>query len=233
MLTKFKQKIKDRLGVPSQVWSLNNLKANGFNPSVIYDIGAYSGHWTEEMLELFPGGGYFLFEGQQSKQPLLASLAGKHPGKVNYSVGVLGAEDEKMVTFHEYETASSVLSEHFETGAASSQAKLKKLDTAVIENDWPLPDLLKLDTQGYELEILRGGNKCMSHAEVILMEVSFIDIYQHAPLAHEVIHFMHVNGFILYDICTLMRRPLDQALFQADMLFVKKHSSLVQHKKWQ
>ena len=45
MLDRLKKRIKDRLGVPSHSWSLGNLRRNGFNPGVIYDIGAYTGEW--------------------------------------------------------------------------------------------------------------------------------------------------------------------------------------------
>ncbi|TAF74506.1 MAG: hypothetical protein EAZ53_08985 [Bacteroidetes bacterium] len=65
-----------------------------------------------------------------------------------------------------------------------------------------------------------------------MIEVSFIDIYKNGPLVLDVLNFMDKNDFQAYDICSLMRRPLDKALFQADLLFVKKDSFLIRNKKW-
>jgi hypothetical protein len=44
---------------------------------------------------------------------------------------------------------------------------------------------------------------------------------------------MRDNGFVAYDICGLARRPLDQALWQADFIFVPRASSLRSDKRWQ
>jgi hypothetical protein len=51
-------------------------------------------------------------------------------------------------------------------------------------------------------------------------------------LVLEVMNYMNSNGFQLYDITQLMRRPFDKALFQSDFLFIKKTSSLIAAKRW-
>jgi len=51
-------------------------------------------------------------------------------------------------------------------------------------------------------------------------------MYHNNPLLHEVTAFLHQHGFVAYDICGLMRRPLDMALAQVDMLFVPEQSPL-------
>src|SRR6266404_4353045 len=204
MFARLKKRIKDRLGVPSHSWSFTNARRNGFNPAVIYDIGAYTGSWTTEIMEYFPDARYYLFEGQPSKETHLQQLKKEFPQSVDYQIGLLGANDGEKVIFNEYETASSVLTEHFDTGAQRHERTIDSLDTVVKNNNWPAPDLIKLDTQGYELEILKGGLHAMQQAEAVLMEVSFIDIYINAPLAKDVIDFMKQHDFLLYDICSLM-----------------------------
>ena len=231
MFEKLKAKIKMRLGVPSLEWSLTNLKRNGFNPSIISDIGAYEGKWTEEVLEIFPLARYYLFEAQKSKERILKKQSSQHHN-VFYSIGLLGAEDGKEIAFNEYETASSVLSEHFSTEASVTKKKLQTFDSVLRENKWPYPDFIKIDTQGYELEILKGATGALINAEVVLLEVSFIDVYKNMPLVKEVIDFMEAKGFQVYDICSLLLRPYDKALFQSDIIFVKQSSALVSSKRW-
>jgi FkbM family methyltransferase len=225
MLKFLKSRIKERVGVPSTVTSLKLLQENGFYPGVIYDIGAYKGDWTKEVIKIYPSASIYMFEAQKSKEDFLKKCKRELTGQIDFHIG-------EEVNYNEYETASSVHSEYYETEAITKKEILQTLDDVVEEREWPSPDFIKLDTQGYEIEILKGGSKAMHSAEVVLMEVSFLEIYKGAPLFIDVIKHMSDWGFQVYDICDLMRRPLDKALYQADMLFVRSSSKLVASKKW-
>ena len=64
-------------------------------------------------------------------------------------------------------------------------------------------------------------------AEVVLTEVNFIPIYRDAPLLSDVVRFFAEAGFRAYDLATLYRRPLDGALWQTDIVFVRNASRLI------
>jgi FkbM family methyltransferase len=226
-----KETLKQQLGVPNMFWSLENIKNNGFSPAKIIDIGAYTGEWTKEIKQIFPNAAVLMIEAQSQKETALKQVKNTL-SNVQYAITLLGADDNQLVTFNELETASSVLAEHHQTNATATQKPLKKLDTLLSENGFGYPDLIKLDTQGYELEILKGGSLALQKAEVVLMEVSLLDIHKNCPLIHDVINFMFDHHFIAYDICSLTCRPLDKALWQTDMIFVKKSSKLIANKKW-
>ncbi len=86
--------------------------------------------------------------------------------------------------------------------------------------------LLKVDVQGYELEVLRGGTRTLALAEVVLLEVSLLEYNQGAPLMPEVVAFMASAGFVPYDVCGQFRRETDNALCQIDIMFVRRESAL-------
>jgi len=69
------------------------------------------------------------------------------------------------------------------------------LDEAVT-SDSEGPVFLKLDVQGYELEVLRGGNNLLSKTEVVVLECSLIEYNTGAPLIADVISFMKDRGFL-------------------------------------
>jgi FkbM family methyltransferase len=227
---KIKRQIKTKLGVPSQEDSLKRIKTLGFNPQFCLDIGAYEGCWAREFKSIFPGTSILMLEGQNEKERALINTK-KQYKDVDYRIALLGA-NESLVTFNKYETASSVLGEHHATGAQTEIRKLSSLDSVVSKTPFEKPDFIKIDTQGYELEVLKGGQKTLTHAEFVLLEVSMLDIYKEAPLVADVIGYMRSKNFVLYDICTLMKRPLDGALFQSDFLFVKESSVFRQDKRW-
>ena len=67
------------------------------------------------------------------------------------------------------------------------------------------PLLLKLDVQGFELEVLRGSRIALDAAEFVLLEVSTLNYNRGAPLVAEVLDFMNQRGFVLFDIADLSR----------------------------
>jgi len=226
----FKKNLKAKLGVPNQESSLKNIRRLGFSPKFCLDIGAYEGYWAQNFKQIFPDCAVMMLEGQESKETNLQRVQNAY-NDVSRKIALLGAT-ECVVTFNIYETASSVLTEHNETNAKTETRNLTMLDKLLEGETLNKPDFIKIDTQGYELEILKGGTKTLSHAEFVLLEVSFLDIYVNCPLVIDVINFMHKHGFVVYDICSIMRRPLDKALFQADVLFVKENSPFRSNKRW-
>jgi hypothetical protein len=86
--------------------------------------------------------------------------------------------------------------------------------------------------QGYEYEVLNGAKKALPNIEVILAEVNLLDLYKGTQLFAELIAFLRMSGFVAYDICGFWRRPLDAALWTADIIFVQIDSPLRADKRW-
>ena len=227
---KFIQRLRDDLGVPSQRKSLEALKKLGFSPNYVLDIGAYEGNWAIEFNQIFPESKIMMIEGQQQKQEILLQKKKLLPDS-EVKIALLGAEN-KTIDFNIYDTASSVYKEDNETGASIEEMELQLLDDILLTNAFCKPDFIKIDTQGFELEILKGAAKTLQSAKAVLLEVSFLNIYKGAPLVAEVIAFMEKNNFVVYDICSLMRRPYDNALFQSDFLFLQKDFNLRSSTRW-
>ena len=229
---KFKRAFKEHLGVPSLHWSLQNLKKRGYIPKVAIDIGAYEGHWTVDFLEIFPEAKVLLLEGQPSKEIYLKDLTKKFPN-VSYNIALLSAEDNKKVLFNENETASqiNVLATDFELQNANTKTTVT-VDTLVKKLAFPSASFMKLDVQGYEIEILKGAIETISTVEVCMLEVTLLTMGDGSPLIIELINFMDNLGFQMYDISQFIKRPFDKAMYQMDVFFVKKNSFLVTDKRW-
>ena len=227
---KFKRKIKESLGVPTLHWSLLNLKKIGFQPSIIIDIGAYEGHWTKDVLEVFPSARVLMVEAQKKKENILKKVTKDH-SNIEYSIALLSSMDGNERLFLECETASQVV-EFVQPGETIDKIRTQTLDSLLSQSGFPFPDFLKLDVQGHESEVLKGAEKSLRHAEVCLLEISLLDIGGNQPLLTDMVCFMSERNFQAYDITQFMRRPYDKALLQIDMIFIKKDSRLIATKRW-
>ncbi|AXY77103.1 FkbM family methyltransferase [Paraflavitalea soli] len=228
-----KRKIKLQLGAPHIYWSIENLKRNGFAPKVIADVGAYEGEFTTEVYKTFPDATFYMFEANPQKEAGLKEVTGKYPGHTKLFMNCLGSKAGQDVSFHLMETASSVLDEHFDQHVPAIALKTETLDNIFSKEGIVKVDMIKLDVQGYEVEILKGFEKYLPTLDVIVTEVSLLDIHKGVPLFRDVVNFMYDYGFVAYDICSVSaRRPLDQALWQTDLIFVKENSAFRADKRY-
>lgn len=227
---KYKRSVKEKLGVPSLHWSLQNLKRKNFYPATVLDIGAYEGLWTLDLLEVFPKARVLMVEAQKNKEPFLKSLKEKYQ-HIDYAISLLSSEDGTIKFFEENETASHVVT-RVDPAIQYYQLQTQSLDKLLEVKQFPFPDLLKLDVQGHEMEVLKGAENSLKHATICLLEISLINLGDDVPLLAEMIAFMDDKGFQAYDISQFIRRPFDKALYQVDMFFVKKDSFLVADKTW-
>jgi FkbM family methyltransferase len=171
-----------------------------------------------------------MVEAQSNKEEILKNLSEVYLN-VDYAIALLSANDGEEKLFLEDETISQVIEKNGE-GNKGYLMLSQTLDTLLFNKNIPYPDLLKLDVQGHELEVLKGAQKSLAHAEVCLLEVSLFDFGDKPPLLKDVVCFMDNKNFQAYDISQFMRRPYDKALFQIDMFFVKKDSPLIADKRW-
>lgn len=207
---------KFECGVPSMWASLRNL-SRSFTPAGIIDVGANIGDWARSASKIFDCP-IHLIEAQPDLEPDLA-VSG-----FPYTITLLGPETRAAVPFHLSGTGSSVLEELTSFEKEQTVLPMRRLDDLRLGLSSPL--LLKMDVQGFELEVLKGAPETLKQTEVILSEISLIPYNDGAPLMHEVIAYLAEREFLPYDICGGWRRESDGALAQTDIIFVRRDSDL-------
>jgi hypothetical protein len=80
-------------------------------------------------------------------------------------------------------------------------------------------DLIKIDTQGSEIDILSGGLTVLKNAKYLVIECSLIEYNKGGNKIHDIFQFMTANGFFMKDIIDLSYA--DDKLIQIDLLFEK------------
>jgi FkbM family methyltransferase len=217
--------------IPDPKISLTRLKNIGFRPLLIFDVGGYKGEFSEMCLEIWNGTEVHLFEGLPDK---IGPLKEKFKGlKVRINECLVGDKDAREVQFYADESASSVLdSEEIYYKKQLITQSMCCLDSYISSHGNIIPDMLKIDTQGFEYSVLKGCETYLSRVSVLLIECNFLEIYQNVKLAGELITYLGGFGFVIYDVSEIHRRPLDNALVQMDFVFVKHDAVWRQDKRW-
>jgi FkbM family methyltransferase len=196
-------------------------------PAVIYDIGANIGTWTCLAKSLFPAAQVEAFEPLAQHFEKFREWTIAWPADVRRHACALGPA-ERTATMHvmDFSDASSLLALNAEGASefkirptAEQSVPVFPLDVLVAREKLAPPDLIKLDVQGYELEVLRGAEASLRSARAVLCEVSFREFYAGQPLFADVLAFLRERGFALHALgeCTALGAPL----VQADTLFLK------------
>lgn len=211
---------------PSVNATLRYLKEWGFRPQTIVDVGAFHGDWTRFIKELYPDAAVLMIEPQDRWRLQLQDVCSYYKD-VSMQSALLGADDGADVEFVEMATGSSVFEEQSPVSRTRVAKQTTTLDTVLqAMPGWERISLLKLDVQGYELEVLKGASASLQACELVLVECSLIAVNRGCPLVGDVFGFMTARGFRLLDVCSLIRRK-DNAVWQADLLFVSNTSALV------
>lgn len=199
--------------------ALQKLKSFGFEPKNILDIGANKGKWTLEIKKkVFPKAEYTLIEAIDYEE--LEKLSVKHDN-INYK-NILLDEIERLVTWYEKRnTGDSLFKEN--TGYFDDCKEIKRSATTLdlVFNKNEVFELIKIDCQGAEIPILKGGNRLIQKSSVIILEVPFMGEYNiGAPNFYEHINYMENIGYRVFDIVELHR--VDNILIQIDIIFIKQ-----------
>ena len=190
-----------RLIPRSHVDYLANLKNEGFEPRVIYDIGACVLHWTNEARRVWDQAEYVVFEAMDSSEFLF-----KESG-LQYHMGVLSDETGKEVDFYQNDVhpgGNSYYKENEEVNPETvnyfNESHCRRLKTVTLDavrrlKNFPMPDMIKMDVQGAELDVLKGAVETLTTVKHVILELQVVEYNKGAPLKDDVIAYMDQQGF--------------------------------------
>lgn len=205
-----------------------------FKATRLCDIGAYKGHWSFVMQQLNAQlQSVVMFEPQAK---LISHLRDRELGGVKKKIYqcALGDREQHLTlaggtpSASLYEVAENQL-RYFpgSTNQESEVAEVKVLDDVYAKEGLEYPDLIKMDVQGYELNVLRGARSVLAHARYLVIELSLREFYNGQPPLWELWRFLDEEQYVMVDHGYELRsRTPPFELLQFDAVFMNKRSEL-------
>ena len=205
----------------------DSLQRLGYIPGHVVDVGANRGNWTRTAMKYFPGSRYTLFDPQEKMRLEVADLV-RHPGVEFHCMGAGPANSIMSLTQHERDdshTFALSTQQAKELGYPMIEVPVVSLDDFFEGKGLPKVDILKIDAEGWDLEVLKGARKTASEADIVLMEASVLNpVFTNT--IENVIGAMSCLGFVPFDITDLNRTVKHGALWLIEIAFVKREGTL-------
>jgi FkbM family methyltransferase len=193
---------------------------------VIYDVGANVGTWTLLAKSVLPHAHVHAFEPLPKHCDAFSAVESQFDDVLLHRVALDAEEKHAKLLVTDFSDASSILSLTDSGQSAFGVHEVEQFPLRTITLDhyrethklsWP--DLIKLDVQGYELEVLKGARECLKAAKAVLSEVSFIEYYEGQCLFHDVASFLADAG--LFVRAFGFGTPIGRPIAQTDVLFMR------------
>lgn len=159
----------------------------------VIDVGVADG--TPDLYSRFPNAYLDLFEPHpQYQDHLERTVMKRRPGRL-HRMG-LGSKDGTATLFLKGRTGSTLAADR---GQGQVEVPVRRLDSVLSPGDLRRPCLLKIDTEGYELEVLRGATGLLPHIDCIVSEVHFTSPQMYRP--NDII--AHLGG-LGFEMCEML-----------------------------
>jgi FkbM family methyltransferase len=204
------------------------LKRLGFAPKHILDVGANRGLWTRTAIRYFPGARYTLVEPQSHLNSHIQDLVdGGY--KIQWVNAGAGAESGILpLTLAPQDGSSTfVLTDRHghTTGSQKKMTAVKTLNEIVSSSNADLPEMVKIDAEGFDLNVLRGASNLLGKTDIFLVEAVVCGNYENSVA--EVVKFMADAGYCLMDVTDLNRSPKHGVLWLCELAFLRVGSPLL------
>jgi FkbM family methyltransferase len=241
-MMKVKNKIKlvlRRFGIDISRYNLNenfDFRLNHFlklnNIECIIDIGANVGQYAEYLRQIGFKKDIISFEPLNDAYEILKSKTKKDSRWEAYNFGIGDNEQSSKINVSKNSYSSSILdmsSSHLDSApdsiyVSNQKITIKRLDRLEFLEKLKDKNLfLKIDTQGYEEQVINGSTNIINRVKGIQIEMSLKELYKDQILFEELYKKIVNLNFDLWDIKRGFSNPKSGKVLQFDAIFFKKN----------
>ena len=205
-----------------------NTWLNGLPVKTVLDVGANTGESALELHTMYQQAQVISFEPLPDSFATMEQRLSGHAWSRRHNLAL--AEKQGRMAMHRsaYALSSSLLpmsdahkeAYPYTAGSQEVEVEISTLDTICAGVDGPF--LIKLDVQGYEYGVLQGAAETLKRTEALIVETSFVELYQGQKLFNDVQALLNRHGFVYTGSWAQRNSPLDGRPLQQDAVFVRQ-----------
>lgn len=196
----------------------------------VLDIGANTGKVARELRGMFPTAHIHSFEPLPSCFTKLTDSMRGDAHFTAYNIALGETEGDMMIEESSFHPSSSLLpmtTLHKKlypksAGSVKKQIQVKRLDDVMRNVELSKNIFIKMDVQGFEDHVIRGGSEVIRNASVIQIETAFVTLYEGQPLFDDIYRLLSGLGFAYYGDVGRHYSPETGKLIYEESLFIKK-----------
>ena len=200
------------------------------NIRTVLDIGANEGQFALMIRKLLPQAAICSFEPIPDCYTKLIGHFNKDKAFKAFNVAIGDKEEIIEMNINDFSPSSSLLEidqlhvENFKHTAHSTkqQIAVKTLDGLRSELNLAKPYMVKIDTQGYEDKVIKGGQQVLAEAAVIFVELSYRPLYKEQTLFDDIYNHLVRLGFQYHGNFEELLSPINGVVLQSDGIFIKR-----------
>jgi FkbM family methyltransferase len=202
---------------------ITRLARIGFRCDYAVDVGAHKGGWTIELLSHFPESHVILVEPQTDFLELLR-LRDSNPKVHVFQCGAAPSNGKMLFRHHARSDSSSFSLDPRLNSKNEELINVRRIDSLIVEawGEGVFPQLLKIDAEGFDLEVLEGASKVIRNIPVIIIEAGITNRFFRNSLL-EVQKKLDELGFDLIDVSSAVKNPTTGFDWNCDATFVNRN----------
>ena len=205
------------------------LKSRELGVATMLDIGANVGMFVQTIRAAGFQGKVVSFEPTSEAHGILMANAARDPlwevaprmalGSVTGEAEIgISANSVSSSLLQVEEGSTQVLAETAFRGKEA--VSISRLDD-IIQADWRGPYAMKIDTQGYEMEVLRGAAATLAQTRVLTIELTLGQLYRNGARISDVFAFLEDAGFRAIAITEGFSDTVRNEMLQVDAVFIR------------
>jgi FkbM family methyltransferase len=201
-----------------------------YGVDLVIDVGANTGIYGKEIRQAGYHGEIVSFEPLTDAYEKLLRNTKEDTKWKTYNCA-LGLENGRQIINVSANSHSSsileILDTHIQAEATASYVGQQEINVNTLDSIFneirgtAVEIFLKIDTQGFELNVLKGAANCLNYIHTIQLEMSLRPLYDGQPLYNDLLGFLHFNEYRLIDVEPGFTDLKTGTLFQFDGIFRK------------